>query len=81
MIGNAWEWTSSSIHSYEGGKIAEDELSEADRNKMKVIRGGCYLSNSAQATATYRRGWPPLRGPADFNQTGFRCALDAPGKN
>jgi formylglycine-generating enzyme required for sulfatase activity len=81
MVGNAWEWTSSSIHSYNGGKIAEDQLPEDDRNRMKVIRGGCYLSNPQQATATYRRGWPPPNGPLDFNQTGFRCAFDAPSKN
>lgn len=81
MIGNAWEWTSTPIHSYDGGKIAEDQLSEVERNKMKTIRGGCYLSSPQQATTTYRRGWPQSRGPYDFNQTGFRCAQDAPSKN
>ncbi|HKO98596.1 MAG TPA: SUMF1/EgtB/PvdO family nonheme iron enzyme [Pyrinomonadaceae bacterium] len=81
MVGNAWEWTSTPIHSYHGGKIPEDQLSEVDRNKMKTIRGGCYLSSPQQATATYRRGWPQARGPYDFNQTGFRCAQDAPSKN
>jgi formylglycine-generating enzyme required for sulfatase activity len=78
MIGNAWEWTSTSIHSYPRGRIDEDQLSQALRDKMKVIRGGCYLSDSNQATNTYRRGWPPASGPYDFAQTGFRCARDAP---
>jgi formylglycine-generating enzyme required for sulfatase activity len=78
MVGNAWEWTSTSIHSYPGGKIAEDQLPLAQREKMKVIRGGCYLSSDRDATTTYRRGWPPAQGKYDYDQTGFRCALDVP---
>jgi serine/threonine-protein kinase len=81
MVGNAWEWTGNPIHSYSGGKIAEDTLAEVDRNKMKTIRGGCFISRPNQATTTYRRGWPPLNGPYEFDQTGFRGALDAPNKN
>jgi formylglycine-generating enzyme required for sulfatase activity len=72
MVGNVWEWTADSIHPYEGGNIPEDRLPERERNSLKVLRGGCYLSNAQQATATYRRGWPE-RG-ADYAQTGFRCA-------
>jgi formylglycine-generating enzyme required for sulfatase activity len=72
MAGNVWEWTADSIQSYEGGSIPEDSLPESQRNSQKVLRGGCYLSNAQQATATYRRGWP-AQG-ADYTQTGFRCA-------
>jgi len=76
MSGNVWEWTANPIHSYAGGRIPEDNFPEAQRKAMRVVRGGCYLSNSWQATATYRRGWPPPRG-GNFDQTGFRCARDA----
>jgi formylglycine-generating enzyme required for sulfatase activity len=76
MVGNAWEWTSSSIHSYPGGKIVEDQLTPAQRENIKVIRGGCYLSSERDATTTYRKGWPPVKGKYDYDQTGFRCALD-----
>lgn len=77
MVGNAWEWTSSPIRSYPGGSIKNvEELTEAQRAQMRVIRGGCYLSERWQATTTYRRGWPlPSHGSLD--QTGFRCASDA----
>jgi formylglycine-generating enzyme required for sulfatase activity len=72
MVGNVWEWTADSIHSYEGGSIPEDSLPASRRNSQKVLRGGCYLSNAQQATTTYRRGWPEQG--ADYEQTGFRCA-------
>jgi formylglycine-generating enzyme required for sulfatase activity len=77
MVGNAWEWTASPIRSYPGGRIQNvDDMPEAERAKMRVIRGGCYLSNRWQATNTYRRGWPLATG-GSFDQTGFRCARDA----
>ena len=75
MAGNVWEWTADLIHSYEGGNIPEDRLSPSIRGGLKVIRGGCYLSDAKSATTTYRRGWP-AKG-ADYSQTGFRCAKDA----
>ncbi|MFL6335973.1 MAG: formylglycine-generating enzyme family protein [Pyrinomonadaceae bacterium] len=75
MAGNVWEWTADSIHSYEGGNIPEDKFSPDARNRLKVIRGGCYLSDARSANTTYRRGWPA--NGADYTQTGFRCAKDA----
>lgn len=72
MVGNVWEWTADSIHSYDGGSIPEDKAPASDRESLKVIRGGCYLSDAAVASATYRRGWH-AKG-ADYAQTGFRCA-------
>jgi formylglycine-generating enzyme required for sulfatase activity len=74
MVGNAWEWTADSIHSYKGGSIPEDKLPASKRSAQKVIRGGCYLSDSQQATATYRSGWPEQG--ADYAGTGFRCVRD-----
>lgn len=75
MAGNVWEWTADSIHSYEGANIPEDKFSPDARNRLKVIRGGCYLSDARSANTTYRRGWPA--NGADYTQTGFRCARDA----
>lgn len=75
MAGNVWEWTADSIHSYEGGNIPEDKFSPDAKNRLKVIRGGCYLSDARSANGTYRRGWPATG--ADYTQTGFRCAKDA----
>jgi formylglycine-generating enzyme required for sulfatase activity/ribosomal protein L37E len=74
MVGNVWEWTASTLRAYPGGRIPEDTLPESERRKLKVIRGGCYLSNAQQATTTYRMGWP--EDGADYAQTGFRCAKD-----
>ncbi|HEX8150612.1 MAG TPA: SUMF1/EgtB/PvdO family nonheme iron enzyme [Pyrinomonadaceae bacterium] len=74
LIGNAWEWTADSIHSYRGGSIPEDAFPAKDRESLKVLRGGCYLSGPDSASATYRRGWPS-KG-SDYAQTGFRCAQD-----
>lgn len=76
MVGNVWEWTSTPIAPYPGGRIPEDDWPESERREMKVIRGGCYLSDRQSATVTYRRGWP-LPTDHDYSQTGFRCAKDA----
>ncbi len=74
MVGNVWEWTASVLRAYPGGHIPEETLPESELRKLKVIRGGCYLSSASQATATYRMGWPEQG--ADYAQTGFRCAKD-----
>ncbi len=77
MIGNVWEWTASSLKPYPNGRAIE---SKGYKN-LKVIRGGAWMSESAQATTTYRRGWPASRTdwnetPPDYSGTGFRCAQD-----
>lgn len=76
LVGNVWEWTATELRAYPGGWIPEETLPESERQKLKVIRGGCYLSNPLQATATYRMGWP-AEG-ADYAQTGIRCVKDVP---
>jgi formylglycine-generating enzyme required for sulfatase activity len=70
MVGNAWEWTATSLQAYPGGQIPQ-QLPLA----LKVIRGGTFESNENQATCTYRRGWP-ARDAKTYSQTGFRCAKD-----
>ena len=76
MSGNAWEWTSTTIQAYPGGKIDESQLPKEPREEVKVLRGGCYLSSALQATSTYRFAWP-AKGKYSFDQAGFRCARDA----
>ncbi len=88
LAGNVWEWTSSDFVAYPGGKVTE---TPPGYKNIKVIRGGSYVSQAAQATATLRRGWPATRndwprpgdqffkpGTIDYSKTGFRCAQDAP---
>lgn len=71
MSGNAWEWTASDFAVYPGG----DSSLLANQAGGKVIRGGCYLTGPDKVTTTYRGKWPP-RGKT-YEQTGFRCAMDA----
>lgn len=73
MVGNAWEWTASSLKSYPGGRLPVAEATDD-----KVIRGGFFGSRAAKATTTFRRGWP-ARGGEDYKNTGFRCVMSAPG--
>lgn len=70
MVGNAWEWTASSLKAYPGGS-----LPQAPEDDLRVIRGNYWNGKATQATATFRRGYP-ARGE-DYKNTGFRCARDA----
>lgn len=80
MIGNVWEWTASDYKEYPGGKIKPP--ADGYRN-LKVIRGGTFNTNFADATATLRSGWPAARTDwpkaitPDYSKTGFRLAKDA----
>ena len=75
MAGNVWEWTASRYEPYPGGQLMDQKPGD-----LKVIRGGCYKSTKDQATTTIRIGWParPLDENTNYEQTGFRCAKDAP---
>ncbi|MBC7932011.1 MAG: SUMF1/EgtB/PvdO family nonheme iron enzyme [Rubrivivax sp.] len=70
MVGNAWEWTAGDFVAYPGGSLPGQAT-----GKLKVIRGGCFLSRPDQATTTIRVGWP-ARGGDEYDNTGFRCAKD-----
>lgn len=75
MVGNVWEWTASRYEAYPGGQVTDQKPGD-----LRVIRGGCYKSMKDQATTTFRIGWParPLDEQTNYEQTGFRCAKDAP---
>jgi formylglycine-generating enzyme required for sulfatase activity len=73
MIGNVWEWTSSRLEPYPGGRrIVENEV-------KYVIRGGAYPTPDTLATTFYRvgiAGSPALRD--NLSSTGYRCAASVP---
>jgi formylglycine-generating enzyme required for sulfatase activity len=71
MIGNAWEWTASTPEPYPGGVFPEKP-----EEGSKVVRGGNFQSDDRRATATYRN-WIIAKGQ-NYDDTGFRCAMDAP---
>lgn len=70
MVGNAWEWTESSMKAYPGGQLPAPPAGNA-----KALRGGSYKSNRTQATTTYRLGWR-ASGEDSYAETGFRCVSD-----
>jgi len=62
---NVWEWTSD--------WYVSDKLSEVDRNRYKVIRGGLTQTHTVvKFTPTYFRN--KMEPMAYFNFIGFRCA-------
>lgn len=70
MVGNVWEWTSSTIRPYPGGRLPQT-FSDAH----KVLRGGCWESEPHQATATYRFAYRAQGERYGYDNTGFRCAM------
>lgn len=70
MAGNAWEWTSSDARSYPGSKQLP-----WSRLRLKIIRGGNWLSNDEVAT-TFFRGYYGASGEREYNGTSFRCVKD-----
>lgn len=69
LIGNAWEWTATSMSPYPAGKLPI-EVSD----NLKVIRGGSFAEDRTQATATYR-GYLEAGSPEN-KRMGFRCVRD-----
>src|SRR5215213_1028335 len=71
LIGNAWEWTTSDVVAYPGGRF-----SSLPPDDTKIIRGGSWHQSKEQATTTYR-GFLLKSGGKDYSATGFRCVKDA----
>jgi formylglycine-generating enzyme required for sulfatase activity len=69
LIGNVWEWTSSSPGAY--GAAVEATPSPAQR----VIRGGAFNTRVELAAAWVRVGYPVDATPEQLGNTGFRCAM------
>lgn len=71
MVGNAWEWTASTLQAYPSGRIPARE-----RRDLRVIRGGNWQSaRGKSATTTYRGGWPATDA-SDYSSSGFRLVKD-----
>jgi formylglycine-generating enzyme required for sulfatase activity len=74
MSGNAWEWTSSDFKPYPGGTLPKEYIGKSN---LKTMRGGSFSTPREMATTTYRIGWPAT-GAGNYDQAGFRLAMDAP---
>lgn len=75
LIGNAWEWTATTLEPYPGGTMPN--IDETKNIELKIIRGGTWSNNKDIATTT-RRGFWGARSEADYSNTSFRCVKDAP---
>ena len=72
LIGNVWEWTSSPMQAYPGGRPLPDSL-----GKFRVIRGGAFNTPDSLATSWNRVPYPPDAPREVLQATGFRCAMNA----
>ena len=74
MIGNVWEWTSTSFQPYPGFEIDPyKEYSEPWFETRKVLRGGCWTTRSRLLRNTWRNFYTPDRRDV---LAGFRtCAI------
>jgi iron(II)-dependent oxidoreductase len=74
MIGNAWEWTSTSFGGYPGFLAGPyKEYSEPWFGDHKVLRGGCWATRSSLIRNAYRNFYTPDRRDV---WAGFRtCAV------
>ena len=64
MLGNVWEWTSSTFLPYPGFEADEvyPEYSEPWFHTRKVLRGGSWATPARLLRATFRNFYPPDRG-------------------
>ncbi len=76
MLGNVWEWTSSSFTAYPGARaFPYREYSEVFYGQdYKVLRGGSWATHPVAVRCTFRN-WDFPKRRQIF--AGFRCARDA----
>jgi iron(II)-dependent oxidoreductase len=80
MVGDVWEWTSSTLASYPGFRsFPYKEYSEVFFGPdYRVLRGGSWATDPAACRSTFRNWDYPIRRQIF---AGFRCARDAaPGE-
>jgi formylglycine-generating enzyme required for sulfatase activity/tRNA A-37 threonylcarbamoyl transferase component Bud32 len=70
MSGNVWEWTSSPMQAYPGGTPMPDSM-----RAFRVIRGGAFDTDDANATASLRGYLRAESASQDLPNTGFRCVV------
>jgi gamma-glutamyl hercynylcysteine S-oxide synthase len=73
MVGDVWEWTSSSFLPYPGGATAAAPAPEFNP-EYKVLRGGSWATRPGAIRVSVRR---PCDPGVRHAFTGFRCARDA----
>jgi gamma-glutamyl hercynylcysteine S-oxide synthase len=62
MIGNVWEWTSSTFDAFPGYVIDPyDTYSEPSFGQQKVLRGGCWTTRPHVIRNTFRNFYTPNR--------------------
>ena len=66
LIGNVWEWTSSTYRPYNQPAV---------QSRFLVIRGGGYNALQQYANATFRGRNEPATDRTNLAATGFRCAM------
>lgn len=77
MVGDVWEWTSSSFQPYPGFRpYPYSEYSEPFfGTHFRVLRGGSWATRPRVARSTFRNWDSPIKRQIF---SGFRCAADAP---
>lgn len=76
LIGDVWEWTSTTFHGYPGFRsFPYREYSEVFFDDgYKVLRGGSWATHPTAVRSTFRNWDHPIRRQIF---SGFRCARDA----
>eukprot|EP00854_Cymbomonas_tetramitiformis_P013224 gene13224-15626_t len=72
MLGNVWEWTSTTFYPYPGFKLDYPfrENSAPTFGCRKVAKGGCFLTSAPVARVRYRHSFRP---EDDAGYAGFRA--------
>jgi toxoflavin biosynthesis protein ToxD len=73
LAGNVEEWTAGCYAPYPGGRFIEDDLSRANPDGYRVLRGGSFARGGDLARCARRHG--PFPAP-EFRYRGFRIVMD-----